>query len=458
MRWCDCCHVPVLAEQCACGQPTREVPVTPPGDARPAFPYDVALVNAVYESHFGAPLVPDGHICLLNKVPDKDRMEEIVIGGGIAGSIRYIPAEKRYEPIPRPEAGLLMKPTRHFVVVDNGAAAAIRAGSSVLAPGLRAIDDAVAAGDEVLVLAEDGACIGAGRAKVSAEEARRMERGAIVRIRKNITSEIVPGPSTWDDAVAANRDEICRAETAAVAFVEHVCGKNALPPTVSYSGGKDSLATLLVVKKALGSVPLLFSNTGMEFPETYENVRAVRQEYGLDAIATDGPLLFWERFGRDGPPAVNARWCCRACKLEPLLAAIKSRWGECLSFVGQRKYESQRRASSRRVWRNPNVPAQLCAAPIHNWTALHVWLYLMREHAPYNTLYEQGLDRIGCFMCPASDMALIHRIEERYPSLWNGWMEKVVRWQEQNGLPDGWAAKGHWRIRTGQEHDDDSDC
>jgi phosphoadenosine phosphosulfate reductase len=46
------------------------------------------------------------------------------------------------------------------------------------------------------------------------------------------------------------------------------------------------------------------------------------------------------------------------------------------------------------VWRNPNVRGQLSAAPIHNWTALHVWLYLLREHAPYNILYEHHLDRI----------------------------------------------------------------
>src|SRR5690606_30976384 len=135
------------------------------------------------------------------------------------------------------------------------------------------------------------------------------------------------------------------------------------------------------------------------------------REYGLDVVATDGPNRFWEQFLQHGPPTVNARWCCKACKLDPLSSLIRSQWGECLSFVGQRKYESQTRAQSRRVWRNPNVPSQLCAAPIHNWAALHVWLYIMREHAPYNQLYEQGLDRIGCFMCPASDMALIHHIE-----------------------------------------------
>jgi phosphoadenosine phosphosulfate reductase len=128
---------------------------------------------------------------------------------------------------------------------------------------------------------------------------------------------------------------------------------------------------------------------------------------------------------------------------------IRTRWGECLSFIGQRKYESFRRARSRRVWKNPAVPAQLCAAPIHNWTALHVWLYLMQEKAPFNTLYTRRLDRIGCFMCPSSDMALIHMIEDAYPALWEDWSRRLYDWQESQGLPDNWACDGHWRLKTG---------
>ncbi len=100
LRWCDSCHTPVLAEKCSCGAATRPVPVTPPGDARPAFPADIALINRIYEDHFGAPLIPEGHLALLNKVPDKDRMEEIIVGGGIAGIIRYFPDERRWEPVP----------------------------------------------------------------------------------------------------------------------------------------------------------------------------------------------------------------------------------------------------------------------------------------------------------------------------------------------------------------------
>ncbi|MFA4860880.1 phosphoadenosine phosphosulfate reductase family protein [Methanoregula sp.] len=457
LRWCDHCHTPVLARTCACGAETREVPVTPPGDARPAFPDDIALVNRIYEEHFGAPLIPEGHLALLNKVPDNDRMEEVVAGGGIVGIIRYFPDRKEWEPVPRPEAGLLFTPTKRFVVVSDDAVPFIRdQGMSVLRPGVIAIEDHVRAGDEVLILAPDGKCIGVGRAKVDAETARAMEKGQIVRTRRNIASTVVPGAATWEDAVKANAGVLERAEGEAVLFIREVAGRNpGLQPNISYSGGKDSLATLLVVLKAIGNVPLLFADTGLEFPETYANVDEVAKKYGLEVLRTDGITTFWETFSRQGPPAVNARWCCKVCKLTPVAKLIREKWGECLSFIGQRRYESAARAQSERVWRNSNVRVQLSAAPIHNWTALHVWLYIMQEQAPYNVLYRHHLDRIGCFMCPSSDMALIHMIADEYPELWQSWTEKLETYRQSAGLPEAWITDGKWRLR--EEGKDDAD-
>ena len=458
LHWCDHCHTPVLAPRCACGAKTRKVPVTPPGDARPAFPADIALINRIYQEHFGAALIPEGHLVLLNKVPDHDRMEEIIIGGGIAGSIRYFPQQRRWEPIPRPEACQVFSPKKRFVVIGDDAVSFIRdQGMSVLAPGLVSIDDAVRAGDEVFILAPDDSCAGVGRAKVDAAAARSMEKGSVVRTRRNIPSGIVPGMANWDDAVTANADVLDCTESSALQFVREVAEQNRhLATNVSYSGGKDSLATLLVVIKALGKVPMLFADTGMEFPETYANVNEVSRHYGLEVIHTDKKTQFWETFEREGPPAVNARWCCRVCKLTPVENLIRNQWGECLSFIGQRRYESATRAQSSRVWRNSHVRAQLSAAPIHNWTALHVWLYLMQEHAPYNVLYEHHLDRIGCFMCPSSDMALMHMIEAEYPDLWESWLARLFSWQRAHGLSAEWITDGKWRQKEGCADDEDS--
>lgn len=458
LRWCDTCYTPVLSKLCACGAATREVPVTPPGDARPAFPADVALINRIYGDHFGAPLIPDGHLALLNKVPDHDRMEEVIVGGGVAGIIRYFPAKKRWEPVPRPEACTIFTPTKRYVMISEDAVPFIRdQGMSVLAPGVTFVDENIREGDEVFILAPDRTCVGVGRAKVDAAAAREMKKGSIVRTRRNIASNIVPGAASWEDAVRANAQVLERAEGEAVQFVMDVANRNPrLQPNISYSGGKDSLATLLVVTKAIGKVPLLFADTGLEFPETYENIDAVAEKYGLEVLRTNGITTFWETFAQQGPPAVNARWCCKVCKLTPVGNIIREKWGECLSFIGQRRYESAARAQSERVWRNRNVTVQLSAAPIHNWTALHVWLYIFREQAPYNVLYGRHLDRIGCFMCPSSDMALIHMIEDAYPDHWKDWTGKLQQWQQARGLPETWISDGRWRLREEGKDDEDS--
>ncbi len=447
LHWCDTCHVPVLSGVCGCGGKTRKVAVTPPGDARPAFPADCRLVNRIYRDHFGAPLIPPGAIALLNKVPDTDRMEEIIMGGCVIGAIRYIPGEKRWEPLPRPEAVRYLQPIRRYVVVDEGAIPSVQEGASVLAPGLREIDPSVRKGDEVFILSPDGGCVGVGRAKADAAEASAMERGSVVRTRKNAPSICVPGMATWEDAVAANTSIIGEAEEEAVRFAREVAGNTDRPVNVSYSGGKDSLATLLVVRKALGKVPLLFIDTGLEFPETLENIAVAAETYDLEVIRASGEEAFWEAFEQLGPPAMDYRWCCTACKLRPVRSLIEQRWGECLSFIGQRRYESLRRKESNRVFRNRIVKNQISAAPIHNWTALHVWLYIFREEAPWNPLYAQGLDRIGCFMCPASDVAVMEEIREKYPELWGEWNARLGAWQEARGLPPEWVTGCGWRIR-----------
>lgn len=456
LRWCDHCSVPVLGKRCACGAETREVPVTPPGDIRPAFQADIDHINSIFEEYFGLPLIPEGHIAVLNKIPDKDRMEEIVMGGAVVAALRYLPDEDRWEPLPRPEAASYLTPAKRYVVVDDGAIESIRSGSSVLAPGLVGIDDHVAEGDEVFILDREGACVGVGRARMDAATAREAARGAVTRTRKNRRFVCVPGEASWDDAVAANAEILARVEAEAIGFVKNVAEKNPLPANVSYSGGKDSLATLLIVMKAIEGIPILFADTGLEFPETYANVDDVAGKYGLEVIRTGSGANFWEAFERLGPPAVDERWCCKVCKLQPVKDLIREQWGECLSFIGQRKYESFARMKSPRVWRNRFVEFQLSAAPIQHWTALHVWLYLFRENAPHNVLYEQRIDRIGCFMCPSSDRAVFETIRERYPELWSTWDERMRSWQLTNSLPDEWREEALWRRRGDREDDNSS--
>ena len=456
--WCDHCHAPVMGKLCSCGEKTRPVSVTPPGDVRPAFDRDRKLVNRIFTEHFGVPLIPDDHIALLNKVPDEDRMEEVILGGAVVAAIRYLPAEEKWEVLPREASASFVSPTRHVVHVTDEAAGYIKDGSSVLMPGVTGMTDDIAVGDAVYVIAESGECVAVGRARMSFAEAKDAERGQLVRTRRTQTPVVDAHPSTWGDAIAANKNILDIYERKSVEFIHDVINKNpGITPTISYSGGKDSLVTLLLTLKAGLKLPMIFADTGLEFPETIANVREVAEKYGLECYTESGAEGFWNGFEVQGPPAVDFRWCCRECKLAPVKKLIESTWGEAISFIGQRKFESAKRLQSPRVWRNRNVVCQISAAPIQHWTAMHDWLYLFREKAPYNPLYELGLDRIGCFICPSSDIACMKDIAERYPELWADWEAKLADWGAKNGKSPEWAAKGLWRIRETNEEDADTD-
>ncbi|MGD0080405.1 MAG: hypothetical protein ABSB80_07155 [Methanoregula sp.] len=68
-----------------------------------------------------------------------------------------------------------------------------------------------------------------------------------------------------------------------------------------------------------------------------------------------------------------------------------------------------------------------------------VLLNKVPDSAPWNILYGRCPGRIGCFMCPSSDMALIHMIAEEYPDLRGNWTSRLSEWQRARGLPPAWV-------------------
>jgi phosphoadenosine phosphosulfate reductase len=115
-----------------------------------------------------------------------------------------------------------------------------------------------------------------------------------------------------------------------------------------------------------------------------------------------------------------------------------------LSFIGQRRYESEQRSSKPKVWNNPWTPGQVGASPIQDWTALHVWLYIFSKGESHNIWYDRGLDRIGCYLCPASDLAEL-RLVESSCQMFDRWNEYLEVYAKSKGLSDKWLELALWR-------------
>ncbi|MCL7476450.1 MAG: phosphoadenosine phosphosulfate reductase family protein [ANME-2 cluster archaeon] len=452
LHWCPRCNLPVLDSTCACGSVSHKVKVTPPGDIRPAFSHDIDLINTTATAQFGAPLIPEGTIVIMNKVPSDDRMEEIIADGVALANIRYDVESGQWVLLPRMEGAARiftqMNGRSNWVMIDGSAVPFIEKGASTLAPGVIDADPGIVPGAEVVVVSPDGVPVAAGRAKMSGREMVEATKGVAVKTRWNgrVENVPVPDPHSWDEVVSANMHILKDFEAKAQTFIRNVSESTRRPVSVSYSGGKDSLATLLLVKDCIEDFEVLFADTGLEFPETVANVDDVAGYYNLQVRIYSAGDVFWESFDRFGPPTVEARWCCKTCKLGPISMLIEEHFPDgCLTFIGQRKYESEGRARSDKIWKNPWVGNQIAASPIQNWTALHIWLYLFWKGAPHNPLYEQGFDRIGCWLCPSGSMAELSRIKELHPEMWARFEEKLRSHAEKFGYGEGWVDFGLWR-------------
>jgi phosphoadenosine phosphosulfate reductase len=178
---------------------------------------------------------------------------------------------------------------------------------------------------------------------------------------------------------------------------------------VAFSGGKDSMVLLDLIKKTLpkGSFVVVFGDTGMEFPDTYGVVSAVEKQ------CKDEDIVFrrakshldakesWELFG---PPSRVLRWCCSVHKSAPQTLELRKLTGKGnyvgMDFVGVRSHES----INRRDYDYENYGKKQKGQRSHNsileWTSAEIWLYIYSNSLLINEAYKKGNARAGCLFCP----------------------------------------------------------
>lgn len=397
----------------------------------------------------GEALLPEGCVYLLNKVPALDRMDEWIVDGSVELTMRY-DLGLGWKALLRTKAAarIVSRASKNLVWADEGAVEPILRNQSLMVPGVNRVVGDFQKGEEVIILDPEGNALATGVARMSSEEMRNSERGAAVKVRwaeRTFTPED-RRKADWGMVIEANAKVLERRARESVQFIRRLSEEHKdLPQMVSFSGGKDSLVTLLLTREAGLRLPVFFIDTGLEFPETVRYVQRLKDELGLDMVmgkAEEG--AFFGNLEYFGPPGKDYRWCCKTNKLGPTVKTILKHYPEgVLSFIGQRRYESEARSVKPRVWHNPWTPGQIGASPIQDWTSLHVWLYIFKSGVSYNPWYEHGLDRIGCFLCPASDMADldISRRSSRY-EMWEAFLRSYA---ERRGLGPEWLRYGLWR-------------
>lgn len=190
---------------------------------------------------------------------------------------------------------------------------------------------------------------------------------------------------------------------------------------IGFSGGKDSVLLLDLCHKVLPlDVPVVFSDTDMELPDTYNVWDQIQGRYEgrpfLKVSAGTSALKNWQLFG---PPSQALRWCCSVHKSTPAILALKKRAGKksikTLAFIGVRGEESQRRSGYDDIGDGLKSQSQINAMPILEWSAHELWLYYFDQDLILNEAYRKGLPRVGCLICPLSTKRLNDLIRRNYP-------------------------------------------
>ena len=410
-----------------------------PGDARPAFRGDIERLKRALNYEFGNLLLFDkyisGKLVLLNKVPHWDLMYEVVVSGNVIGQLYYDPFNDKWR--------FRLTHQGAYIAVQLGAVDTIIA-ESPFYTGRLISGKYGGSSRQVVVLDSRGNIRAIG--EVARDNSVFLTKTFHERLPPVETSE---RNASVDFAVLRNLNDLQSLEDKSLRFLERLSKRFNLKPVVSYSGGKDSLVALDLACRVFGELEIVFNDTGLELPETLRNIEDVSNFYKCRVHWASAGDIFWKAIEIFGPPGKDYRWCCKVAKLAPIAKLTKTLWSSgALNIVGQRAYESLDRARSPLIWRNKWVSHMISTTPIQYWGQLACWFYIFKYKLPYNKLYEEGFDRLGCYLCPSSALAEYREIEKLYPDLWAKWWNVLESWRLKLGQPPEWSILGLWRWLT----------
>lgn len=213
---------------------------------------------------------------------------------------------------------------------------------------------------------------------------------------------------------------------------------------VTFSGGKDSLASLLWVRNNLTkNFITVFCDTGWEHPLTYRYIEEIRSQLGLNLVTVrskkyDGMVDLVRKKKRW--PSSQRRFCTSELKTIPMIDYILDEVNDSVLMIqGIRAAESSKRAEMSKqctyfkyyvqpygkgkdgkeqyhTYRRKDVLAFLSKhaddllRPVFDWSAQQVIDYILDNGLEPNPLYKMGYKRVGCYPCVMATQRDIYNI------------------------------------------------
>ena len=203
---------------------------------------------------------------------------------------------------------------------------------------------------------------------------------------------------------------------------------------VSFSGGKDSTAMLLLLIENNRPIDeIIFCDTGMEFQDMYEHIEKVKEMAGLPitVLKSDKSFEYYmfdhvktkgKNKGQKGYswPDFRNRWCTQALKKSVISKYLKNKYPkdkyELIEYHGIALDEKQRAEKNKE---------KNCIYPLieYEMTERDALEYCYTKGLDWNGLYKK-LGRVSCWCCPLKNLKELKVIYEEYPEYW----EKLKEW------------------------------
>lgn len=193
---------------------------------------------------------------------------------------------------------------------------------------------------------------------------------------------------------------------------------------VAFSGGKDSIVVLDLVRKSGAKHIVIYNNTMIDPPEVQD---FIRKEYP-EVIWINPKITFWQGILKFGVPSAKRRWCCR------ILKETDTEFTKKFShkILGVRAQESWKRARRKRIDVIGKRKKKYLLKPVFYWKTEDIWDYIQKNNLNYPSLYDEGIERIGCIVCPLMGKKQREKYMKRYPKYFENYNRFAMMYYEQN--------------------------
>ena len=201
---------------------------------------------------------------------------------------------------------------------------------------------------------------------------------------------------------------------------------------VSFSGGKDSTAMLLMMlEKGIPVDRIVCIDTTKEFPQMYAHIREVQKMVNplkIEVIKIDFDYWFGEYTRTKGKytgikgygfPDFHNRWCT-ALKREAFRKTVYGgtrvkdiKNSDIVEFHGI-AFDEPKRVHNRGAYKYVNI-----RRPLFEWgiTENQALRYCYSKGLNWSGLYEK-FKRVSCWMCPLSRIGELRTLYNDFPELW----------------------------------------